>query len=124
MIFFSLLVFSEHSHYGTSGDVNNLKCPSLDDGLNKVIRNYAVRGFLIIIIVVDMNFKALKDHNLVGVHFNACVKEDYAHLVKLWNNTVKERSRLYHTMITIKCLPRTMVVQLLIAVASNVSAFV
>ena len=49
----------EHVHYGIVRAVHNLKCPSLEDGLKKVIRSYAMRGLRIILIAVDPQLKTL-----------------------------------------------------------------
>ena len=45
--------------------MENLKCQSLEFELKSVIRSYAIRGFCIKLVVVDIQFKTLKDRNLL-----------------------------------------------------------
>ena len=65
-----LTSISEDSRYGAISALDNLKCNTLEHGLKYVRRAYAIRGFNIIVITLDMQFKALKDENLVGMQIN------------------------------------------------------
>ena len=62
-----LTSISNHIHHGTFNAVDNLKVDALEVGLKNAIRSYAVRGFSISVIFVDIQFKALKDRNVLGV---------------------------------------------------------
>ena len=61
---------SEHIHYGTTRVIDNITCLKLENELKNVIRSYTVRSFRVVLILVDIQFKALKDRNAVGVAFN------------------------------------------------------
>ena len=58
---------SHDMHYGISLAADNFTCPVLDQGLNNVIRCYAIRGFNLVLFTLDMQFKSLKDFNKAGV---------------------------------------------------------
>ena len=61
---------SENVRHGTIGDVNNLRFVSMESELKNVIRSYALRGFYIEVTIVYIQFKSLKDSNLLGVDVN------------------------------------------------------
>ena len=86
-----LTTISEYIHYSTANAVDNLKCPSLEYQFKNVVRSYAIREFHIVIIMVDPQFKALKDRNLIGVPFNVASKEEHVHSIERWHRTIKER---------------------------------
>ena len=45
---------SEHIHYGTAGAIDNMTCPKLENEIKNVVRSYAVRGFRVVLILVDI----------------------------------------------------------------------
>ena len=69
-----LNVVYEHVQYGIVGAVDNLKFPSLEDGLKKLIRSYPMRVFRIILIAVDPQLKALTKRIFLFL-LNSCGKE-------------------------------------------------
>ena len=77
-----LTSISKHIHFDTANTVDNLKCTTLKTQLKNVVRCYAIRGFKIVIILVDPQFKALKDRNLVGVPFNVSSREEYVYNIE------------------------------------------
>jgi len=119
-----LTTISEYIHYSTANAVDNLKCLLLEYQFKNVVRSYAIREFRIVMIMVDPQFKALKDRNLIGVPFNVASKEEYVHSIERWHRTIKERCQYYYTMILFKYLPRIIVVHLMITVMFYINAFV
>ena len=51
-----LTSISNHFHHGTCKAVDNMQASSLEEGLKNVIRSYAIRGFSIGIIFLDVQF--------------------------------------------------------------------
>ena len=58
---------SNHVNYGTSNTVNNMKAPTLEQGIENIIRCYATRGFSAGVMFLDIQFKCTKDRNPLGV---------------------------------------------------------
>ena len=65
---------SEGIYYGIVLAVDNLECNTLERDLKHIVRAYSIRGFYVILILVDMQFKPLKDHNKVGTLINTVSK--------------------------------------------------
>ena len=61
---------SHDMHYGTSLAVDNLTAPVLERGLRNAVRKYNIRGFNVVVIILDTQFKSLKERNKVGVPIN------------------------------------------------------
>lgn len=77
------LIFVSHNiHYNIVGVVDNLKCPTLEHELKKIVRSYTLQGFHMILIIVNMQFKSLSNYNQVGVKFNIVSKEEYALIIE------------------------------------------
>ena len=119
-----LTTISEHIHYSTANAVDNLKYLTLEYQFKNVVRSYAIRGFRIVMIMVDPQFKASKDRNLIGVPFNIASKEEHVYSIERWHRTIKERCQCYYAIILFKYLLRIMVVHLMITVVFYVNAFV
>ena len=119
-----LTSISNHLHYGTSKAVDNLKAPTLEDGLKNVIRSYAIRGFSIGMMFLDIQFKSLKDRNVLGV--NVCIVSRGKHVkqIERFHRVIEERCRCYHAMQPYDSLPRMMVVHLMITVIFYTNTFV
>ena len=58
-LFFTLV--SEGIHHRTVLAVDNLERDTLERGLKHIVRAYSIRGFHIILILGDIQFKLLKD---------------------------------------------------------------
>ena len=77
-------------HYGTIEIVDNLKYLTLELELINMVKFYTIRGFNIILITVGIQFKALKDRNMVGVKFNIISKEEHVPIIKKFHYVVEE----------------------------------
>ena len=93
---------SHDVYCSTVGEVDNLKCPSLDHEIQKVIRSYSVRGFSIVLIAVDIEFKSLKDRNQAGMKFNVVSKEEHAPTIDIYHRVIEERFHLCCAMFPFK----------------------
>ena len=63
-----LTSISNHLHYVTVNTIDNIKVPTLEASLKNIIKSYAVQGLSAGIIFLDMEFKCMKDRNLLGVN--------------------------------------------------------
>ena len=72
-----LTSISEGIHYGTVGAADNLKCATLENELKIVISDHYFRGFRAEVVQEDVQFKALKDMNLVGVAINKLSRDEH-----------------------------------------------
>ena len=91
------------------------------------MKSYAVRGFHIALIHVDIQLKSIKDRKLLGTDVNVVSKGEHVPEIERMNRVSKERARCYFAMVArigIYVLPRTVVIQLMITVAFYVNAFV
>ena len=113
----------EGTHCGNAGAVDNLKCAPLENELKNVIRACSVRGFRAGVIQVDMQFKALKDRNLVSAASNAVSRYEHVKKIERWHRVIKERCRFYCAMLPFDYLPRVMVTHLLKTVVFCINTF-
>ena len=58
---------SANTHDGTINVVDNPECLTLEAELKNSFRPCTIREFRVVIILLDLKFKALKDCNIVGV---------------------------------------------------------
>ena len=93
-----LTSMSNHLHHGSSSAVDNLKTPTLEEGLRNIIRCYNVRGFSISIIFVDIQFKFLKDRNVLGVTINVVSRGEQVKQIERFHRLIEERCRCYCAM--------------------------
>ena len=114
---------SNHVHYGTFHTIDNLKADALESGVKNVTRCYAIRGFNIVVVMVDVQFKCLKDRNRLDKPMNTVSRGEHAKQIKRFHRVIKERSRCNHVMLLFNTLPCMMVVHLMIAVVFYENAF-
>ena len=72
-----LTSISNYIHYGSANTVDNMKADILEMGLKNLVQYYAIRGFLVVVILVDIQFKSLKDRNKVSIAINFVSKGEY-----------------------------------------------
>ena len=85
-----LTSLSEHMHYSTAELIDNITCIKLENKLKNVARCYAVRCFRVTVILLDMEFKVLKDRNIVGVIFNIVARGEYMTKIEWFHEVIKE----------------------------------
>ena len=54
---------SNHIYYWTSNVVDNMNAKMLEVGLINIIKSYAIRGFSVGVMFLDIQFKCVKDRN-------------------------------------------------------------
>ena len=70
--------------------LKNLKCEYLEIELKNTVRFHAIYRFKINMIHVDIQFKALKDINFIGLNVNVVGREEHIHKIERWNRLIKE----------------------------------
>ena len=119
-----LISVSEHIHYGTIKALDSMKIPVLELEIQRIIKLYAVRGFHVKFILVDIQFKAIKDRGQLTATVNVVGKGEHVPAIERFIRVIKERCRCYYAMLPFKSLPRIMVIHLLITVMFYINAFV
>ena len=61
---------SKNIHYSTIDALDNMKIPTMENVIEKLIRSYSVRGFRIVAVYVDIQFMAISDLNNLGPSIN------------------------------------------------------
>ena len=56
-----LVTVSQNIHYGTVHSLPSMKIPVMEEAIQGFVKSYAVRGFLVKFIFLDLQFKAIKD---------------------------------------------------------------
>ena len=100
-----LASLSKNLHYGTINALENMRMSTLEDVLRKVLSIYRIRGFNVIMIHVDIQFKGLKDRNQLGVTFNVVSKGEHVPEMERFNRVIKERARCHYAMLPFDVLP-------------------
>lgn len=65
---------SKNIHYVTINTLENMKIPTMESVIERIIHSYAVQGFHIALIHVDIQFKAIKDRKKIGMAINVVSK--------------------------------------------------
>jgi len=89
-----------------------------------VICSYAIRGFSIGIIFLDIQFKSLKDRNVLGVTVCIVSQGEHVKQIERFHRLIEEHCRCYYAMQSYNSFPRMMVVHLMITVIFYINAFV
>ena len=111
-----LTSMSNHMHHGTYNAIDNLKAISFEEVLKNVIRHYTLRGFKIVVVLVDTQLKCLKDQKKHGVPVNVGSREEHAKKIERFYMLIEERGICYYAMLPFNTLFRMMVVNLMITV--------
>ena len=98
--------------------------PTLEQALLRIFKKYAVRGFNITTIHVDIQFKSLKDRGNLQPSVNVVSRAEHVPEIERLIRVIKERARCYYAMLPYDKIPRMMVIHLLITVVFYINAFV
>ena len=115
---------SKYSYYRTVTSVGKFKCMLLKSQMKNVIRSYYVGGLRIVVIGMDIKFKALNDRNECGVEFNVVSREEHDPKIEHCHRVAKERFRCFSIITPFDNFPRIMVAQLMITSVIYINAFV
>ena len=72
-----LTSISKYIYYRVVSVVDNVMYLSLELEIKNMLRFHTVQGFHIIIIILNAQFKVLKERNLVSIPFNIPSKKEY-----------------------------------------------
>ena len=93
-----------------------MKIPVMEDEIKRVIRIYAVRDFHLEYILVDIQFKAIKDRGNLSANVNIVAKGEHVPEIEI--------TRCDFIMLPFRKLPRIMIIHLLVTVMLYTNAFV
>jgi hypothetical protein len=119
-----LVSISRKIDYSTAHVIHCMKIPVMD-AIKCIRRAYETRGFTIKFLLVDIQFRGIKDrNNLQGVIVNIISRDEQVEDIERLIQVFKERIRCYWAMLPFKKIPRIMVVKLVETVNLYVNAFV
>lgn len=119
-----LATISRGVHYGTSTTLPTMKLDDLEEALIGVMKAYALRGFIVKFIMVDIQFKGLKDRfKKFQANMNVVSKKEHVPEIKRFIRVIKERARAYFAMIPFIKVPKKMVLELIHTVVFYLNAF-
>ena len=104
-----MLTRSRDIKFGTVELLPSRTAPQLGSSLMKVVKLYALRGFVVNMIMLDMEFESVKDHVLVEV--NTTAAREHVGEIERYVRTVKERCRatisdlpfqFYHRLVIVR----------------------
>ena len=119
-----LMSISKDIHYGTVDALDDMKIPTLEKTINKIFRLYRLRGFNVVTIHVDIQFKSIRDRKILTVHVNVVSRGEHVPEAERFIRVIKERARCYYAMLPYGRLPRMMVIHMLKTVVFYINAFV
>jgi hypothetical protein len=99
--------------------LESMKIPILEQEISRIIKLYAVRGFHVKFILVDIQLKSIKDRGLLAVIVNVVGKGEHVPAIERFIRVIEERCRCYYAMLPFDVLPRMMVIHLLITVMAG-----
>ena len=101
-----------------------MKADTLEKGLRSLMRCYTTRGFKVVVMLVDVQFKTLKDRNKLGTVVNIVSRGEHVKQIERFRRVIEERTRCYFDMVPFGSLPRMMIIQLVAMVTFYVNSFV
>lgn len=113
---------SKNIHYRTVNPLDNMKISTMEIIIDKILCAYLVCGFHVVLLHMDIQFKALKDDKNLDVQVNVVARGEHVpkieHVIHVW----KERAHYYYVILLaadIDTIPHTMVMQLMIMIMVN-----
>ena len=96
-----IATISRNIHYGTIAPLPNMKIETLEREIEWVMRGYSTRGFSMSVktILVDLQFKAIKDRNNLPVRTSVCSRDEHIPEIERFICVMKERARCYYAML-------------------------
>ena len=120
-----LVSISRNIHYGTAHVLSSMKIPVMENIMKKVVGSYRSRGFNVVMINVDIQFKPIEDRNTIpGVKINVCGRGEHIPEIERFLRVIKERARCYFAMLPYRWVPAIMIVHLIKTVLYYINAFV
>ena len=102
----------------------SMKIPMMEAAIQGIVKSYAVRGFLVKFIFVDLQFKAIKDcSNIEGAIINVVSRDEHVKDIKRFIRVLKEQARCYWAILPFKKIPERMMVRIMLTVPFYVNTF-
>ena len=101
-----------------------MEAQTLEIGLKAIMHSYAVRGFSVGVIFLDIQFKCVKDRNQLGVLVNVVSKGEHVKLIERYHRLIEKRCRCDYAILPYDSSPRMMLIHFMIAVIFYANAFV
>ena len=108
-------IYSRVVKFCTASEIHDEEIPTLIVILKTVKAIYQVRGFNIIAIAADNTFEPMKQNpEFIGfkIPLNITSEDDHEAYIERFNRTLKERCRMYFTILSFKKSTRRLVVEL------------
>ena len=118
---------SKNIHYTTVDALDNMKINTMENVISLLLRAYSVRGFRVVAIHVDIQFKAISDRKNLSCNVNVVSRGEHVPEIERMIRVLKERARCYYSMLAkagITTIPRIMVMHLMRTVTFYLNAFV
>ena len=90
---------SKNIHYVTYNALDSMKIPVMEATIEMIIHSYAVRGFHIALIHVDIQFKVIKDRKCIPTDVNVVARGEHVPEIERMNCVAKEHARCYYAML-------------------------
>ena len=88
-----LVSLSKNVHYGVIKALDSIKILVIEDEIKRVNCMYDVRGFHVKYVLVDVQFKTIKDRGQFSVIVNVVAKGEHVLEIERFNRIIKERTK-------------------------------
>ena len=120
-----MISVSKGIHYGSIRALQSMTISVIEIDIKAMMRTYSSRGFCVKVLHVDIQFKALKDRGtLIGARVNVVSRGEHVPKIERFIRVVKERARCYFAMLSVKKLPKIMVIHMILIVIFYINAFI
>lgn len=110
-----------------STNIENVKIPTMEFIIDKILRAYLLHGFHIVLLQVDIQFRAVKYYTNLDVQVNVVTRSEHVLEIERLIHVHNEHAHCYHAMLLvadINTIPCMMVMQQIIMVNFYVNSFV
>jgi hypothetical protein len=108
-----LITVSRNIKFGTTEVLKNRKNPTIAQAFKNIKAIYAKRGFKIIMCHTDGEFESMRGDLLdLGMDLNVVSAGEHVPEVERYIWTVKERTRCVYNTVPFKCMPSSMIVEM------------
>ena len=118
---------SKNIHFTTIDALDNMKTETMERVINMILRSYGIRGFRVITVHVDIQFKAISDRKTLECGVNVVSRGEHVPEIERMIRVLKERARCYISMLAkvgIHTIPKIMVMHIMRTVTFYLNAFV
>ena len=78
-------------HYGTIHGLTSMKILVLEIAIKNIVKSYAVKGIMVKFVLVNLQFKVIKDRNNIdGVNINVVFRDEHVEDIERFICLIKE----------------------------------